>query len=281
MWGGEPVAFLCHCGSGPFSLPTSPGKCVRLIKTQHENRFLQISPNPLRRLWNCLSKLIIVLICFLYTSTATKVTGLLPIYPLLRSCLFLLLPHFPQSTSFWSRNHIALLLVWMIQVSQYHQNTGRAPAHGLPTSSQSPSPRPLAQPRMFSPDTQPRPRFSPVPGFRSLQGCSICLECSSLSPQLFASLFPFLSLRFQLNGHDIPSEKPVWNQNSLSPHHCILSHFPDFFSSWHLSLLKIIVYANTHREWGEVEYVQIYLVGLTAGMWIHMLHLHFRRGSNG
>ena len=232
MWGGEPVAFLCHCGSGPFSLPTSLGKSVWLIKTQHENRFLQISPNPLRHLWNCLSKLIIVLICFLYTSTATKVTGFLPIYPLLRSCLFWLLPRFPQSTSFWSRNHIALLLVWTIQVSQYHQNTGRAPARGLPTSSQPPSP--VHWPshiRSPHPDTHPHCRFSPVPGSYSLQGCSICLEGSSLSPQLFASLSPFLSLRFQLNGHDIPSEKPLWNQNSLSPHHCILSHFPDFFSS--------------------------------------------------
>lgn len=78
-----------------LSLPTSLGKSVSLIKTQHENSFSRFSQMHWDT-WNCLSKFIIVLIgCFLnYTSMATKVVRAVGnLSPGLRSCLYSLRPH--------------------------------------------------------------------------------------------------------------------------------------------------------------------------------------------
>lgn len=110
----EPAILPCLYGGRHAALPTCLGKSALLVETQHQNKFLQISPNPLRRLWNCPSECIIVLICcFLYpVLVAAKAVGSLRTSPWgLLSCLglFSQAPHFEADATHFKKNFFLIV----------------------------------------------------------------------------------------------------------------------------------------------------------------------------
>lgn len=191
------------------SLPTSLGKSVSLIKTQHENSFSTFSQIHLDT-WNCLSTFIIVLIgCFLnYTSMATKVVrAVVNLSPGLRSCLYSLFILTPLSTE-----HLVL--------TQKSRHTADPSPLGTPPC---PGHTPVSlQPAQFSPTSK-----------------VLHLECSSVSPRPSHPCVLFVT--------EIATQWPTLRESpfgsliSLSTYHDILSHYPAFFFPWHLSLLKIVI----------------------------------------
>lgn len=150
------------------------------------------------------------------------------------------------------------------------QNRGWAPACAPPTISLRLPPLPFGPAKPLC--------FSQPPGSCPLQGSSICLEHSSLSPQVFAFLCPFC--HWDSTSVDMTSlqKSLFWDQVSLSLPYWILSHFSDFFSLHIHHYLKLFIMQIQRVGRSGIH---IYLLGLTAGMWIHMLCLHFRCESNG